>query len=824
MGQMALQLFAQMAAPDYQFSGLYGNNRQRAMQQELFAMSHRAAMQRASQMDQNVLMDYHDTIARATNTKLTDNERKALTQFNSKIANAAASGLVDPRTLDIVSGGRSAINLAHFAHLGGKARMDPVTGWSGTSGATSAHIGMGLWQHYYGDQRDEKGNLIKSGAELGLSRSAGLTSYQMGELHGELARRGMIGAVGSDRMRTLEALSTMDSGQAETALRKIGINPDTLAKDSKGRSRLDGISDKDLKKLRDDSNVQDQLRSNEAGRVAQALDKYKGSIAAVKEIFGDMGHPDAPMQQLFAAMEELTHGTVQQLNPNRVEATIRNLYNVSKVAEVGIDGLRTLMQHSGKFAADHGMNPYFATQMTGGALAALAARNQTGMNEVTAWGLMTPDMMVAADQERRGRFINSQSFNSMSAILRVADQYGAANLSEEARTLISNAKNGIADPRFANMDEGAVADWMANNMGITQRQASTALNSRRQNEEYGAKNNIARLSEQMQREVLKEESGMIGAQEVYGTMSDTFGRALTKKEGDYALQLSTDIADYMANLKPEERRNEKLAAASTADAMFKRMKESEEGSAFLQALGPDDETRRKKLAQMVIEHKGRVQQELEETGQAAPYIENTWSMLDKGAEKRSKEIVGEVEAESVLQSMAAGKTTMAGDAFTRLFQSLQMEGKTAGDQKSMISGVLAKTFGGQIKSEYADELAGRLVTLHGQLGAIDQEKTQLAEQLTAGKITKEQYEVGLSNLSGKEKAAEKYYNETVSYMDEKGLTDIFGAKHDPEAGGDKSVNFDIKTVNLNGTPVLNNASASTTGAASGGGRRKAPVP
>src|SRR5476649_2789474 len=77
----------------------------------------------------------------------------------------------------------------------------------------------------------------------------------------------------------------------------------------------------------------------------RSLKSYTAAIAAVRDLFGDNGRPNAPMRELIAGLEALTAGAVGQIDPGRLNGLVRNTYNLAKQTGIPLNNLMMMQQH-----------------------------------------------------------------------------------------------------------------------------------------------------------------------------------------------------------------------------------------------------------------------------------------------------------------------------------------------------------------------------------------------------------------------------------------------------------------------------------------------
>lgn len=114
------------------------------------------------------------------------------------------------------------------------------------------------------------GEMFGNGPEIDLRRTYGMLGRPTGEAFTELVRRGVIN--GGD-----------------------GSNPEDIAKNA-----------------------------------GKQLDQYLGAIKAVKEVFGDLGNPNAPMREVINALQGLTAGGLGVYDPSELRRIVTQFQQVAK--------------------------------------------------------------------------------------------------------------------------------------------------------------------------------------------------------------------------------------------------------------------------------------------------------------------------------------------------------------------------------------------------------------------------------------------------------------------------------------------------------------
>jgi len=90
-------------------------------------------------------------------------------------------------------------------------------------------------------------------------------------------------------------------------------------------------------------------RNVDASKTSGKIKEFAGAVAAVREIFGDNGNPNAPMPALLAALEQLTQGALPQMSAKGVEGTMRQMRLAAREAGIGMEQLMGMSAQIGAY-------------------------------------------------------------------------------------------------------------------------------------------------------------------------------------------------------------------------------------------------------------------------------------------------------------------------------------------------------------------------------------------------------------------------------------------------------------------------------------------
>jgi hypothetical protein len=100
----------------------------------------------------------------------------------------------------------------------------------------------------------------------------------------------------------------------------------------------------------------------DASRTSSRLKEYADSIAAVRDIFGDNGNPNAPMPALMAALDHLTQGGMGRINPAQMSTTLRQMQSMARETGTGMQQLAAISAQAGAMGQQLGIAPAITMQ------------------------------------------------------------------------------------------------------------------------------------------------------------------------------------------------------------------------------------------------------------------------------------------------------------------------------------------------------------------------------------------------------------------------------------------------------------------------------
>jgi hypothetical protein len=397
-----------------------------------FTMMQQQTMQHAAIMDrENFLRTYRGFTAMA-GLPYDIRMRRHAGVFADVMQQIAPIGaMLAPEAMDVLGGAAgSNVVMAQQMMMADRYRMDPVTGRLGMPHHFTTMLANQTFQQMFSREN--------------IGRMYGLSAGQAGSLYNQLVQRGLVGMEpGTLRERTERVLGMLSPEEVRQALdrtRRAGYDIQApVGPQLPGRS---GFSGTDIDRLALDPEIGGRIRSLDIGRTTRALQSYSRAVAAIRDIFGDMGRPNAPMAELMQGLEMLTMGSMAQMDPGRMAQIARQTYSLARTTGVPLQTAMMIQQHAGARAMALGLEPSFAIQATQGGLAFGGAYRGSGMAAHTAWGMMSADQLQQADVNLRVGAAASSQANRLAVAMRLSQAHGGFQPGSEAAAMISAIEGG----------------------------------------------------------------------------------------------------------------------------------------------------------------------------------------------------------------------------------------------------------------------------------------------------------------------------------------------------------------------------------------------
>lgn len=350
---------------------------------------------------------------------------------NSQFAQDMAGMLLGPQVAEDIFYGRkgSAVRLAREVNKVGFYRPDSVDGDDKMSEDSLQEFSNQIYSNLYRDGAD-------------LNDVSGFSAGRVGTIMSELQQRGMLPA----SMSKLTKAEQRKAMQQITSENDLGLSDDVKGKIDAGAS---------VDELAETAEGMTAVRKIDATRVSNSLKDYTKALASVRQIFGDNGISNAPMQQLMAAMDAISQNSGSTLSAGKIENLMRRTQMASRDSGVSLEALMGLEARSGAIADQYGLSREIAAENVITAMnTGQALRNTGGFNP--GFGRMdsTKATMFALDQTARTDASAAGKYSGAIARI-VAENEGRADFKgTRMRKFISALESG--ESTFFDEDEGRV--------------------------------------------------------------------------------------------------------------------------------------------------------------------------------------------------------------------------------------------------------------------------------------------------------------------------------------------------------------------------------
>lgn len=321
----------------------------------------------------------------------------------------AIAASVAPDLLDAISGKEgSPETFARGIFEASRYRFDPATGVYGSiRGPVAAQLSGEAFNLLYGREPGSRN----------LANQFGIKGGRAGELFEELTRRGLGVPAFLDQNEQKDALAKellKPSGQLPKDLEALkgGVDGKTTDALSKLRQNLDSLTG---------SQFETAARSFDATRVARTIERMSGAVAAMRDIFGDMGRPDAPMLEVLNGLDALTQGGLSKLSPNQIENSVRTTYALAKSSGLGLQGLNTFATTAGQYLDAAGMSRLFAPDIAQQSAAYFIGFGAT--QQPNNFYALSKEQAVRLDIQQRAGAATSPIAGRLGGFIRLAESF-----------------------------------------------------------------------------------------------------------------------------------------------------------------------------------------------------------------------------------------------------------------------------------------------------------------------------------------------------------------------------------------------------------------
>jgi|TARA_R110000824_G_scaffold82768_4_gene207415 hypothetical protein len=629
-------------------------------------------------------------------------QRAAARQLASTAAGMTSTlAPLAPELIDSLSGrtGSAAVMAMRMQQFN-RFRTDPVTGLMGFSQESNINAAEQVFD-----------DMFKSD---NMAQMRGMKAGQVGQMYGEMVRRGMIGGDARPfRERIQDAAEGILGGGDRDSIAEVrGLN---LPKKADGDIDFANLDSDQMDKLRGLEGVQGELRKFSGEKVKTSLQGYVDAVTTMREIFGDAGNTNAPMSQLIQGLEALSQGSMTQIDPTSLNMMVRTTQQLAKESGMSIDAAITMQQQGAATLQGLGMERVFAPSITQGTMAFGQAAIEQGAGANPAWGLENMDFQRQLDQNLRAQATASPVTNALSALVRAEGQLGGFGNDERGRQTTSLAeavKSGRTEYTYTDDDGNEVTRGVFQDSNLIQdmliRQgresgldedaaagrAQRILMQRGANREFALEHNINNLTRRMQPGEIRDELVMPRAEGVLRDYID---------DRDVARQAATEFAEAFTGMDRETATDRGARNAAFANTLRGKV---------LQDAGETDAEYESRLQMIAEESFSEIDEAVRDPrGPWAAYRsaqnlmvqQNETTLRDTGIRERRAKI------NAGIRDSLTGLT--GGGILGNLVGAVQDAGED--ETQATLVDILGKTFGGV----RAEEVAERLEAPMGELRA-----------------------------------------------------------------------------------------------------------
>ena len=431
----------------------------------------------------------------------------------------------------LMRGGRYAIDpvTGQRELQAGKMVKDPVTGKMTMEGGSSVQVMMEALQDTVNDPASE---MSQHGISMG----------QAGLMYETLSQRGMLGVRGAGTMTR--------SQQYEHLAEEEGKTPEEVRAEAQ-----DGESGQEA--------FQTKLRQFDAKRVKGRIEGLSGAVDAMREIFGDMGNPNAPMSEIIEGLNQLTQGGVANMPAANLERMVRMTKAIADNSGMGIDSIMALTASAAQMGDQLGQHRSLA--VVAGQRGALGGRAVADMGWAGVWGAASSDEAAAMITRTTVQGIASQSGQAVTSLFRMEQEIAGGSFAEGTRAakLMAAIKRG--DDTFEGQslleltsNPAAMNEILADS-GLSEHEVAqyqTFMSDSAGNDQYAAENSSAvNAIEIMQ---MQE----VGANVMGNAVQESLGQVLAQDELGLTQQQQAEIQANIGGTLTQE-----LWEETTADDM-----------------------------------------------------------------------------------------------------------------------------------------------------------------------------------------------------------------------------------------------------------------
>lgn len=354
-------------------------------------------------------------------------------------ASQSAKQVVDDETLVdrlVNSGDDAKINQVYSKYISGGTETDPRKQAEAIARSTDATRATGVLSN----REQSLAQAAQAAREAPVDEMRGFMAGQMGEAARYFQEKGILPAsIGNkpleERLKAISGTELSETDRERLGREVAREDLSDVRNQSKTAQRfralttekersafLDDVQDKYQEKVEDTKKEIDKFAAGDedaksaeeiskmAGlqklttnvdskKGADVLESYTDSLAAIREIFGDNGNPNAPMGQLLAALEGLAGQAQMEVDGKKISSDLMSIQAFAKESGTSMREVFAMKNDAMAQASALGLTEADALRSTKGALAYKAAAKGEGIFETRGRGRANEDEAARYDQQ-----------------------------------------------------------------------------------------------------------------------------------------------------------------------------------------------------------------------------------------------------------------------------------------------------------------------------------------------------------------------------------------------------------------------------------------
>jgi hypothetical protein len=589
-----------------------------------YQASHNSALTNAARQDRGDVQRFAYRMAQMTGTadQFTDQTAEdvgklydQMVQFAPQMDNPAAF-----RAIDFVTGGRSAVPMAHYLHQAGRSMRDPLTGMRGLSGNSAADIAVKL-----------KNDLFEKPGDF--SQTAGLRSAEVGEMMSAMSERGYLTTT-DPRIGNLtrEGAANQIKDQIKSYSRVLGVMKEIFAEGG-----------------RPDAPMNELLSAAEAmtgGLQSMSTREAEAKLRTFKAAADSRG---MTMDGMAVALQ--------------AAGGIRNEFGLNAAFDLTL--------------GEHGLNASRSLTMSG--VMNSGAWGMRPIEEMEDRAVRQRAGFIASEQGNRLAALNRMASDFYGDGNGKIDVKKIQGDSRAARAMRALAAGDFENADLASLlkDEGAFTTEVAKALGMNEQDVASEIAMKDQNQEDMSRNRLDRAQGAIQGANFREEFFGRGYSNVTrdalgrrGINNADLAERLRKASADAVQGLSAQ--DAVNRSKREGAQTKALRSALEAAAKSDNPAEAAAAREYLRQIQGREDIEMRRLGRQQTE---LTEEQMREDGSLVTSFEAEYGLLSRGSVRREQEEAAHNRVRAVVTSATAG--TISANMWDRLSDSIHnSEGKT----------------------------------------------------------------------------------------------------------------------------------------------------